>query len=390
MSAHQAGGVGGGSGGTTYTAGSGISIVGTVISTTGGAASVTVGTGATAITGGTANRILFETSGNVLGESANLTWNGTTFAVTGAATVSTTLAVTGAASLNGGASSTVTDANNTSQVTAFTIAHLSSGGGGSSAMATALDFKLSNSTPASYVATQIVAIQPTATAGAENTAVAFFVRTTGSLAEIARIQGGASQGIATNGRYTMGTTAGGTNVWNLNYSAGIANYNVIGPAFTHNFAGGTPSTTAPKTHFTISPVSNAGVTNSAAPTETAAFIHNSHTRIYPSQSGATGLATHRDVQFLTTTLQFNGGAQTITAAAGLYVEAPTAGTGMTLTNSYAAWFNAKCRFDGAVALGGGAAPTLGTIGGTGPATAAQNEWLPVATQNGQRFIPLWA
>jgi hypothetical protein len=42
------------------------------------------------------------------------------------------------------------------------------------------------------------------------------------------------------------------------------------------------------------------------------------------------------------------------------------------------------------ALGGGAAPTFGTIGGTGPTTAAQQDWLKI-TFNGTntRWIPLW-
>lgn len=44
-----------------------------------------------------------------------------------------------------------------------------------------------------------------------------------------------------------------------------------------------------------------------------------------------------------------------------------------------------------VALGGGAAPTLGTIGGGGPAVAAQNEWMKVITAAGNtRWIALWA
>ena len=50
------------------------------------AASLTVGS--TAIASGAANRILFEGAGNVLQESANLTWNGTTFGVTGGITQS--------------------------------------------------------------------------------------------------------------------------------------------------------------------------------------------------------------------------------------------------------------------------------------------------------------
>ena len=43
-----------------------------------------------------------------------------------------------------------------------------------------------------------------------------------------------------------------------------------------------------------------------------------------------------------------------------------------------------------VALGGGAAPTLGTIGGGGPATAAQNTWMRVVDSTGAAFwVPAW-
>lgn len=44
----------------------------------------------------------------------------------------------------------------------------------------------------------------------------------------------------------------------------------------------------------------------------------------------------------------------------------------------------------AIALGGGAAPTLGTIGGSGPANAAQYRWLKIATADAAAvFIPVW-
>ncbi len=43
-----------------------------------------------------------------------------------------------------------------------------------------------------------------------------------------------------------------------------------------------------------------------------------------------------------------------------------------------------------VALGGGSAPTFGTIGGSGPATAAQNTWMPVTDSAGNAFwVPVW-
>ncbi len=44
---------------------------------------------------------------------------------------------------------------------------------------------------------------------------------------------------------------------------------------------------------------------------------------------------------------------------------------------------------GPVALGGGAAATLGTIGGSGPALAAQAEWLQVEVNGVTRWIATW-
>lgn len=41
-------------------------------------------------------------------------------------------------------------------------------------------------------------------------------------------------------------------------------------------------------------------------------------------------------------------------------------------------------------LGGGAPPTLGTIGGTGPTVAAQNSWLPMLDSTGAAcWVPVW-
>jgi hypothetical protein len=43
-----------------------------------------------------------------------------------------------------------------------------------------------------------------------------------------------------------------------------------------------------------------------------------------------------------------------------------------------------------VALGGGATPTLGTIGASGPTTAAQNTWLRLLDSTGAAFwVPAW-
>ncbi len=44
---------------------------------------------------------------------------------------------------------------------------------------------------------------------------------------------------------------------------------------------------------------------------------------------------------------------------------------------------------GTTALGGGAAPTLGTIGGSGPATAAQNSWMKVRINGVDSYLAVW-
>ncbi len=45
--------------------------------------------------------------------------------------------------------------------------------------------------------------------------------------------------------------------------------------------------------------------------------------------------------------------------------------------------------DQSVALGGGAAATLGTIGGSGPTAAGQSEWLRIRINGADRWIPVW-
>lgn len=85
------------------------------------------------------------------------------------------------------------------------------------------------------------------------------------------------------------------------------------------------------------------------------------------------------------------GGGTIPGAYGLWIDGPTIGTA-----NYAIYVpTGISRFDGlvdinqSIALGGGAAPTLGTIGGTGPATAAQNSWLKINIGTVASYIPVW-
>ena len=71
---------------------------------------------------------------------------------------------------------------------------------------------------------------------------------------------------------------------------------------------------------------------------------------------------------------------------------PTGGGGV----NAALWVTAgRSRFDGIVdinnadALGGGAAATLGTIGGSGPTTAAQAQWVQIEIAGVNHWIPVW-
>lgn len=41
------------------------------------------------------------------------------------------------------------------------------------------------------------------------------------------------------------------------------------------------------------------------------------------------------------------------------------------------------------ALGGGASATLGTIGGSGPSTAAQAQWLKITIDGTDHWVPVW-
>lgn len=102
------------------------------------------------------------------------------------------------------------------------------------------------------------------------------------------------------------------------------------------------------------------------------------------------LATQRAVVFRPPTYAFVAASVLGDAATVAITGAPAPGPNATLTRTMALWIQAgDLRVDNAQALGGGVAPTFGTIGGTGPAAAAQFEWLRVRTQNGVGFVPVW-
>lgn len=81
-----------------------------------------------------------------------------------------------------------------------------------------------------------------------------------------------------------------------------------------------------------------------------------------------------------------GGATVTNAATLKILNAPTAGS----SKNYILWIRpGLVRWDDPIPLGGGAAPTLGTIGGSGPTGAAQARWLRVEIDGTPSFIPVW-
>lgn len=143
-------------------------------------------------------------------------------------------------------------------------------------------------------------------------------------------------------------------------------------------------TSGANSFFKITPVANTGQT---ASTEINGFTYDAYTKQW--ETGA--LTNQREFVVNAPTYAFVA-ASTITNAATLYVSgAPIAGTNATITNQYSIWTGGgTIRYDGSgVALGGGSTATLGTIGGSGPATAGQNKWAKINIDGTNYWIPVW-
>lgn len=98
--------------------------------------------------------------------------------------------------------------------------------------------------------------------------------------------------------------------------------------------------------------------------------------------------TNSPLQLGTTTIQSAGG-RTISGLASVTLTGPG---WIELEGDSSNWqiTASSSRFAALVAMGGGAAPTLGTIGGSGPATAAQNTWMRFADSTGVAvWVPCW-
>ncbi len=63
--------------------------------------------------------------------------------------------------------------------------------------------------------------------------------------------------------------------------------------------------------------------------------------------------------------------------------------GSAWVNSNSVTVNGRLDINNGIALGGGAAPTLGTIGGSGPTAAAQSQWVEIDIGGTPHWIPVW-
>jgi hypothetical protein len=247
---------------------------------------------------------------------------------------------------------------------------------------------LENSTPATVLASRQETILTTVTAGSEDSLVNFYTLADGTLSVSATIGGTSAGGrgvyVPASGRFVLGTTA--STSLGILVSGNVATYTTnatscIGHSFTITTAG----TSGTRTAFRVTQAAHTGQTLS---TEAPAVVFD----LSATVTWATGaLANQRSFQISAQTIAF-AGASTLTDGATLYVSgAPIAGANATITNAYALWSDAgRIRLDGiGIALGGGAAPTLGTIGGSGPATAAQNQWLEITVDGTRYWVPAW-
>lgn len=235
-----------------------------------------------------------------------------------------------------------------------------------------------------YLASRQATIQQTATSTTPSSQIDFYTVAAGTLA-LQFSLGSATRGvyIPTASRLAFGTPA--SNPIAMTLTSGRFRVATTGSAYGMEIVPAAINSGAQGPTFQVI---NAANNSQTASTEIRGVLFDfSNTR----QWLAGAIATQREMVILAPTYAFSS-ASTITTAATVYIDdAPQAGANATITTSYAFWVDAGIvRIDGAVALGGGAAPTLGTIGGAGPAAAAQNEWLRIDTQNGVRFVPVWA
>lgn len=91
-------------------------------------------------------------------------------------------------------------------------------------------------------------------------------------------------------------------------------------------------------------------------------------------------------------IQGNPGTATVNRVGLRIVSNPSGGSGVNAAlwcENGDAVFDGRVDINNGVALGGGASATLGTIGGSGPTTAAQAQWVEIDIGGVPHWIPVW-
>lgn len=115
-------------------------------------------------------------------------------------------------------------------------------------------------------------------------------------------------------------------------------------------------------------------------------------RLNINAAGEIGLGTVGEASIklaINGTLKLNVGNSLVLQNASANANASLVNTGATGASTLRLTANIININYAAVALGGGSAPTLGTIGGSGPAVAGQNAWLKVQIAGTDSYIPFW-
>lgn len=282
--------------------------------------------------------------------------------------------------------STITDASAATQLEAARFRHLSSvtATGGN---AVYVSLWATNATPAAAEISRLTAIASVITAGSErgvfviSNAVAG-VMTPHQFSTLGDFYATASLAL---GSITLSTGVV-TSIAKLSIVSTMVNLNsnqAANGGFTFT---GTVNVSGARQYFVITPSSN---TTTTGGTEVQFFEYQAHTNQFASN---TAVASQREFCIKAPTYAFATAGGVISDAATLYVSAaPIVGTNAAITRAYSLWTDdGDVRHDNiGVALGGGATPTLGTIGGSGPATAAQNKWARLNIDGTNYFIPVW-
>jgi hypothetical protein len=224
--------------------------------------------------------------------------------------------------------------------------------------------------------TQTLTLKPTTGVGATGADIVFAVGNNGATEALRILNSGAVR--FPNNVYFAGRNAANSadvNMFKVNASDQIDVGAVMNTAAVN--VGGALTTTGANS------ITSSGSVSAAA----AGYLNwTGRARTYSPLDGVIVLGNNADTGF--TRLNFGGTSSSFPA---LTRNAAVLETKLADNSAYAS--HAALLFQtmtALIALGGGAAPTLGTIGGSGPATAAQNTWLKMTDSTGAAcYVPVW-